>query len=108
MTDIVERLRFTQANGLFDAVRCGKAVSFAEAADTIEQLRARIAELEIDVAIQDCLATSQYNAGVGVGWNLGVRDDPAGLIRAREGTEHLAELKRLKAARAAIRQRTGQ
>jgi len=45
MPDIVERLRYCQENGLFDASRSAMTAGYGEAADTIEALRADNARL---------------------------------------------------------------
>lgn len=117
MTDIVERLRFTQANGLFDAVRCEKAVSFTEAADTIEQLRARVAELEgvrshlreVSKAVTSLTigAGSEYFAKVGDEFYIcpnAIRDRIGGMLN--DGHNARRELAKARREIAAIRERT--
>jgi 6-phosphogluconate dehydrogenase (decarboxylating) len=69
--------------------------------ETEEDYEARLANIketamrEIDV--RDCLHTSAFQAGVRLGWNFGVAGDEDGFRRAASSTEHVAELKRIRA-----------
>lgn len=67
-----------------------------------------VACLKLDVAAQECLQDSAYKAGLAAGWNFAHSDDEAGFQRARSSTEHVAELRRIRAERTAIRNLKGQ
>lgn len=61
-----------------------------------------VERLKLDLAAQECLQDSAYKAGVKLGWNLCVSDDEAGYQRVMAGTEHIAELKRVRQQRQAL------
>lgn len=63
---------------------------------------AEIARLKLDIAAQECLQDSAYKAGLAAGWNFAQDDDNDGFQRARSSTAHIAELKRIRAARQAL------
>jgi hypothetical protein len=68
----------------------------------LAEVRAEVARVHLDLRAAECLQDSQYKAGVGAGWNFAIRDDEAGFQAALASTEHIAELKRIKQARAAL------
>ena len=70
----------------------------------IGALKAEIERLRLDLEAKDCLADSQYKAGVKHGWNLCATDDEAGYQRVMASTEHIAELRRIRAARQALKE----
>lgn len=69
---------------------------------SIAALEEEIRRLRLAVAAQECLQDSAYKAGVKHGWNLCVADDEDGYQRIANGTEHIAELKRIREARTAL------
>lgn len=102
MDDLVERLQTARDDDhergcqmRFVVCSCGyddlTARAVAEAADRIEALQA-------EVALHECLNVSAYRAGMKAGWNYCDANDLEGYQRAMEGTEHIAELKRLRQA----------
>ncbi|EPR09804.1 hypothetical protein M527_06660 [Sphingobium indicum IP26] len=68
----------------------------------IAALEEEIKRLRLDLAAQECLQDSAYKAGVKHGWNLCVADDEDGYQHIANGTEHIAELKRIREARTAL------
>lgn len=78
-------------------------------ADRIEQLTAEverkdaeIARLHLDIEAQECLQDSAYRAGMKFGWNCAVDDDRKSYDAVMSSTEHVAVLKRIREARAAL------
>ena len=61
-----------------------------------------VERLKLDVAAQECLQDSAYRAGMKHGWNCAVTDSREDYDRAMAGTEHIAELRRIREARAAL------
>lgn len=68
---------------------------------------AEIERLRLDVEKEQALQDSAYKAGLKAGWNLCVNDDHEGYAKATESTEHIAELKRIREARAALAKSEG-
>jgi hypothetical protein len=66
------------------------------------QTEGEIARLQLDVAAQEALYDSAYKAGLKAGWNFCASDDEAGFASASASTEHVEELKRIRAARKAL------
>lgn len=59
---------------------------------------AEIAILRLELEKSEALQDGAYKAGLAAGWNFAHSDDEAGFQRARTSTEHVAELKRIRAA----------
>lgn len=59
---------------------------------------AEIAILRLELEKSEALQDGAYKAGLAAGWNFAHSDDEAGFQRARSSTEHVAELKRIRAA----------
>lgn len=95
-----------------DAFKAGLAAANEIALNAIaeaDDLRARLAAAEAQVGAlrlqldqKDALYDSGFQAGVKLGWNFGVSGDEAGFQAATSSTEHVAELKRIRAALAAV------
>lgn len=58
--------------------------------------------LKLDLEAQECLQDSAYKAGVQHGWNLCINDDEDGYQRIANNTEHIAELRRIRADRTTL------
>lgn len=67
-----------------------------------EEQAGEIERLKLDLEAQECLQDSAYKAGVKHGWNLCVNDEEDGYQRIANNTEHIAELRRIRADRAAL------
>lgn len=68
---------------------------------------AEIERLRLDVEKEQALQDSAYRAGLKAGWNMCVNDDHDGYAKATESTEHIAELRRIREARAALAKSEG-
>ena len=69
---------------------------------TNNALRAENAKLELDKTALECLHVSAYRAGLGEGWNYRDANDEHGFAKARSQNDHIAELRRIAVARAAL------
>lgn len=56
-------------------------------------------ELSLDLIASECLQDGAYKAGLKAGWNFAQDDDHEGLHKAMGGTEHIAELNRIRSER---------
>jgi hypothetical protein len=65
-------------------------------------LEAQVGALRLQLDQKDALYDSGFQAGVKLGWNFGVSGDEAGFQAATSSTEHVAELKRIRAALAEV------
>lgn len=68
-------------------------------------LEAQVGALRLQLDQKDALYDSGFQAGVKLGWNFGVSGDEAGFQAATSSTEHVAELKRIRAALAEVQAR---
>jgi hypothetical protein len=59
--------------------------------------------LKLDVQAQEALQDGAYKAGMKAGWDFAQGGDESGYQRAMSSTEHVAELRRIKIARAALK-----
>ena len=76
--------------------------AFPDLAAALREAWAENKRLRLDLAAQRCLQDSAYRAGMKAGWNFCVSEDEVGYRRAIDGTEHIAELKRIGGRRAAL------
>ncbi len=67
----------------------------------IEALTAEVDRLKLDLQAKDCLQDSAYQAGMKHGWNCAVSGDRDAYDTAIS-SEHIAELRRVNEARAAL------
>ena len=65
-------------------------------------LREEVERLRLDVRAQECLQDSAYKAGFKAGWNAGIIQDEDTYTSATRYTDHIEELRKVKAARAAL------
>jgi hypothetical protein len=81
-------------------LQCGprSAEIVQDGLDAITALTRQLAERDAEIAIHECLNVSAYRAGMKAGWSYCDANDLEGYQRAMEGTEHIAELKRLRSA----------
>lgn len=79
--------------------------AFRELRTTLAAQQARIEALELDLRARDCLQDSAYQAGMKHGWNCAITDDRAA-YDASMSSEHIAELRRINEARAALKEPT--
>ncbi len=63
---------------------------------------AQVTALRLQLDQKDALYDSGFQAGVKLGWNFGVSGDEAGFQAATASTDHVAELKRIRAALATV------
>lgn len=70
-------------------------------AKTIKETQAENDALMLDLQASDCLHVSAYQAGLAAGWNYRDANDEEGFAKARSSSDHIAELKRVRRARAA-------
>ncbi len=71
-------------------------------AERVVALQREIALLKLDVEAQEALQVSAYRAVVQFGWNCGFCNATDRYQEAMQGTEHIAELRRIREARAAL------
>lgn len=109
MSKLVERLRTASSNvayarqeGTTGFLAGWEHLVMRQSADRIAELEARVKVLELELEAAQCLMDSQYKAGVKLGWNLCAENDEAGYQCVMASTEHIAELKRIQAERAAL------
>lgn len=93
---------------ILSAVASGDLIPLADA--KLAELRAEMDKAETQVGAlrlqldqKDALYDSGFQAGVKLGWNFGVSGDEAGFQAATSSTEHVAELKRIRAKLAALK-----
>ena len=67
-----------------------------------DRLREEVERLRLDVRAQECLQDSAYKAGFKAGWNAGIIQDEDTYASTMRSTEHIAELRKVKAVRAAL------
>jgi hypothetical protein len=71
-------------------------------ATRIAGLELEVSRLKLDVATQEALQASAYRAGMKHGWNCCDAHADEAYRQAMQGTEHIAELKRIREARATL------
>lgn len=70
--------------------------------NAVREIEAENARLKIDLEVAECLQVSAVHAAIKLGWNFGFCADEAGFAAATKGTEHIARLKELRFAYAAL------
>lgn len=78
----------------------------AVSAARITALEAELARLRLDIRAKECLQDSAYRAGMKAGWNHCASEDNEGYRRSLEGSEHIAELNRIRQERATLNEGT--
>ncbi|MDE2107078.1 MAG: hypothetical protein KGL39_58265 [Patescibacteria group bacterium] len=70
-------------------------------------LERQVEDMRLDIDAQEALQVSAYRAGAKFGWNCCDAGDEKRYQLTMEGTEHIAELKRIRKARAQLARKEG-
>lgn len=89
------------AGGFDECLDCAESLARRCMAAHIEALTAEVERLKLDLQAKDCLQDSAYQAGMKHGWNCAVSGDRDAYDTAIS-SEHIAELRRVNEARAAL------